>query len=86
MSIEGELIQFITSEVLIDAQKPDLTVDEPLISSGRVDSMGLLTILGFIQQRYGVDLMSVGGPEDFDSVNALVAAVRRSRGDERGFA
>jgi acyl carrier protein len=59
----------------------DVGLDEPLIRSGRVDSMGLLQILGFIQQRYGVDLSATGGPSDFETVTSLAAAIRRSRGD-----
>ena len=43
--------------------------------------MGLLQILGFIQQRYGVDLASTGGPSDFETVTSLAAAIRRSRGE-----
>ena len=80
MNIEADIKQFITSELLPEIQPSDLSDEEALISSGRVDSMGLLQILGFIQQRFGVDLMAVGNPKDFDSVEALAAAVRRIRG------
>ena len=43
--------------------------------------MGLLQVFGFIQQRYGVDLASTGGPSDFETVTSLVAAIRLSRGE-----
>jgi len=56
-------------------------IDEPLIRSGRLDSMGLLQVLGFIEQRYGVRLTETGSPEDFETVAALAAAVRRARGE-----
>jgi acyl carrier protein len=82
MSIESDIKQFIESELLSDDQSSQLADDEPLISSGRIDSMGLLQVLGFIQQRFGVDLMSVGNPQDFDTVSALAAAVRRNKGNE----
>ena len=81
MNIEADIKQFITSELLSDIQPSELGDEEALISSGRVDSMGLLQILGFIQQRFGVDLMAVGNPQDFDTVAALTAAVRRIKGD-----
>lgn len=81
MSIETELQQFIAAEVLADAAAGGVRVDEPLIRLGRVDSMGLLHILGFIQQRYGVDLASMGSPSDFETVTSLAAAIRRSRGE-----
>jgi hypothetical protein len=40
-----------------------------------------LQILGFVQQKFGVDLMATGSPMDFDSVGALAAAVRRGRNE-----
>ena len=81
MNIEKDIRDYITSD-LLQGQNAALADDDALISSGRVDSMGLLQILGFVQQRFGVDLMSVGSPQDFDSVNALAAAVRRNQRDK----
>jgi acyl carrier protein len=81
MNIEAQIKQFITSEILSNDQSSELNDADPLISSGRVDSMGLLQILGFVQHQFGVDLMAVGGPQDFDSITALAAAVRRSQGN-----
>jgi acyl carrier protein len=81
MSIETELQEFIAAEVIVDAAVGGVLVHEPLVRSGRVDSMGLLQILGFIQQRYGVDLASTGNPSDFETVTSLAAAIRRSRGE-----
>lgn len=79
MNIEMDIKNYITSELLREQNAAALTDDDALISSGRVDSMGLLQILGFVQQRFGVDLMAVGSPQDFDSVTALAAAVRRNQ-------
>lgn len=81
MSIETDLLEFITAEVIPDAGPGGVREDEALIRSGRVDSMGLLQILGFIQQRFGVDLASAAGPGDFETVDSMAAAVRRSRGE-----
>ncbi|HEV2471581.1 MAG TPA: acyl carrier protein [Chthonomonadales bacterium] len=75
MSVENELQQFIEKEV---APESGVAVDEPLISSGKVDSLGLLQILGFIEQRYGVTLLTTASPQDFENINALAAAVRRA--------
>lgn len=81
MSIETDIKQFIASEILSAEQASEISDEDPLISSGRVDSMGLLHILGFIQRHFGVDLMAVGNPQDFDTVQGLAAAVRRSKGE-----
>lgn len=81
MKYEGEIKLFIETKVLADDRARDLTPDRPLITSGLVDSMGLLQILGFVQQKFGVDLMATGSPTDFDSVGALAAAVRRNKNE-----
>jgi acyl carrier protein len=81
MKYEAEIKQFIETELLSDDRSIDLAADQALITSGLVDSMGLLQILGFVQQKFGVDLMAVGSPMDFDSVGALAAAVRRTRNE-----
>lgn len=79
MNVEGDIRQYISKE-LLGGETATLADDEPLISSGRVDSMGLIQILSFVRERFGVDLMAVGTPHDFDSVAALAAAVRRHQG------
>jgi hypothetical protein len=82
MNIESDLKQFITTELLADERSSRLADDTALISSGLVDSMGLLQILSFVQQHFAVDLMVVGTPHDFDSIAALAAAVRRNKHGE----
>jgi acyl carrier protein len=77
MTIENELLQYVAREIVPEGVTPD----ESLISSGKVDSLGLIQILGFIDQKYGVTLLSSAEPKDFESVASLAAAVRR-RGAE----
>jgi acyl carrier protein len=78
MSIEADLQQFIASETVLEDPGAGIGLDDPLISSGKVDSMGLLQILGHIQQRYGVDLLATASPNDFETVQSLAAAIRRA--------
>lgn len=81
MKYEAEILQHVISEILTGEESPTLAPTDPLISTGRVDSLGLVQILTFIQQKFGTDLMAVGTPQDFDSVSALAAAVRRAKGE-----
>jgi len=73
--IESELQQFIREEI---GASRNLVVneDEPLFSSGRVDSIGLLQVLDFIDRSYGVNLLVDGEPSQFDTIRGLAAAVR----------
>jgi acyl carrier protein len=75
--IESALLAFIAREV---ASTPDgLTTEEHLVETGRVDSLGLLQIVSFVNTSWRVDLMSLGDPGDLRSIATLAAAVRRER-------
>lgn len=82
MTVEDRLKEFISTEIIPHDAETSLTLDEPLVSSGRVDSLGLLNILAFIDQRYNVDLFSVAGPKDFDSISSLAQAIARAQGND----
>jgi hypothetical protein len=73
--VERTLLDFVQRNVVVDGA--DVTRDERLVESGRVDSTGLLQMLGFVVDRWAVDLLVLGSPNDMQSVAALAAAVRR---------
>lgn len=59
MDTRPTLARFISMELLrIDEQ---VGFDENLLSAGMVDSLGMLRLIGFIQQTYGLQVP----PEDF---------------------
>jgi acyl carrier protein len=74
-TIQQELQAFVTGKVV--RRRANLTADTPLVESGLVDSMGLIQIVAYIDERYGVNLTQAGGPEDFRSISSLAAAVCR---------
>jgi acyl carrier protein len=78
-TIEKALQQFVVAELLMGS---DATVgdDEPIVASGRVDSLGLLKLIAFVDERYGVDLMTVGEPDDFVSIATMAACIRSHQG------
>ncbi len=73
--VELALTDFVERNVVVDGGS--VGRDERLVESGRVDSIGLLQILGFVAERFEVDLLVLGAPRDLLSVAALAAAVRR---------
>ena len=81
MSIESQLLKYISTEV-VQGDQNEVTLDEPLVESGRIDSMGLLMIFGFVDQVYQFDMMSVGSPKDFTSISAMAALIRRIKGED----
>ncbi|MBK8232526.1 MAG: hypothetical protein IT349_14985 [Candidatus Eisenbacteria bacterium] len=75
--IENELRQFILENLLEGSGQAEVADDEALVATGRIDSLGLIKLIGHIQQQYRVDLMASGGPDDFESISSMAAAIRR---------
>lgn len=75
--IEDGILRFVAAEV---AEKPEgLTREERLVVTGRVDSLGLLQILCFVEQRWKVNLLATGTLRDLESVAAMAEAIRREQ-------
>jgi len=49
----ARLVSFIQHDVSKDSNQP-IGLDTPLVSSGLVDSMSLITVLAFIEDEFGV--------------------------------
>jgi len=56
--------------------------ETPLLSSGRLDSMGLFQLLVWIEQKAGhaIDATAVDMAVQWDTVDTIVAFVERERG------
>jgi acyl carrier protein len=77
VEIEKALRGYIAETLLDGSAGGEPGDDENLIGTGQIDSLGLLKLVGYVQQHYGVDLMAVGGPDDLESIRSLAAAIRR---------
>ena len=51
MNIEQQLVDYFK-----DSTDVELTADTPLLESGVVDSMGVMTLIAFIENEYGLVL------------------------------
>ena len=53
---------------------------ESLINSGRLDSLAVVKLVGFLESAFGVDFAEVAfDPQRFDSVDELAGMVEESR-------
>ena len=74
----AQLKEFIMTEVNPDLKLVKLDDDEPLIESGIIDSLGILKILAFMDETFGVDLSSDQiKPENFKTVRSICALIDR---------
>ncbi|MCS6994178.1 MAG: acyl carrier protein [Anaerolineales bacterium] len=69
---------FITTEMLHQPLETPLRDDAPLVESGIIDSMGVMTLLSFLENTFsiqvsGEDLM----PENFSSIETIATLVER---------
>jgi len=71
-----EIKQFIVTEVAVELNLERLEDNEPLIESGIVDSLGVLKIMAFLEESFGLDLSSdqvkLENFKDIDTIRALV--------------
>ena len=79
---QEEIRRFIIDSLLIGNERTDLGADEPLTSSGLIDSLGMLRLIAHLEEQYQ---MEVGdgdvGDENFGTLSRLAAFVDRRRAD-----
>lgn len=78
--IETEIRNFLRANFLFDREVDALNASASLIETGLVDSTGVLELLHFVEERFGVaipdeDLV----PEHFDSIDGISRYVRQRR-------
>jgi len=56
MGIEDRVRQFIIEELAAGGGGAELTSEYPLIDGGVVDSLGVLRIMSFLEETYGVEV------------------------------
>jgi acyl carrier protein len=72
--VAEKLRQYLIEDLDVEVDAEDLTADFPL--SGRVDSLGLLEMVSFIEEEFGVSVSnSELTPQNFDSLGGMVRLV-----------
>lgn len=74
--IDKEVRGFLAENFILDDAGAGLGADESLTQAGVLDSMGVLELIMFIEERFGVSIPDEDTlPENLDSVNRIVAYV-----------
>jgi acyl carrier protein len=82
--MEAVINDYISREFVQDASMLPLGNTTSLLETGILDSLGLLRLVVFIQERFGIMVDDVDlVPENFDSVDAICDYLR-SRDGVRG--
>ena len=79
--IRDAIRQFILDEFIYDDQGDELLQDDlPLIDEGIFDSLGVLSVINFLEKRFGIQVDDQEViPDNLVSVDGMVALVRLMR-------
>jgi acyl carrier protein len=79
-SLESDIRRYIAQNILFSGNEYPYPDDISFLDQGVVDSMNVLELVSFVEEKYGVrveDREIV--PDNFDSVARLAAYVRRKK-------
>jgi acyl carrier protein len=72
--------EFIRTEVNPDRDLAEIGDDEPLIESGIIDSLGILKIMSFLDEEFGIDLSDQQiTPGNFKNITSICSLVENNR-------
>jgi acyl carrier protein len=75
--VEQRIQEFVVKTFPL-ARKKSLAASDKLLESGILDSLGVLDLVGFVEQEFGIhvsdeDLL----PENFQTIDSLVTYIQR---------
>jgi acyl carrier protein len=77
-TVQGDIRAYLLENHLFSSDDGQLGNDESLLEKGIIDSTGILEVIMFLEEKYGIKVKdSEMLPENFDSVNNIVRFVQR---------
>jgi acyl carrier protein len=79
-TLVSEIKDFIVTNFLFGQSSDTLTEDQSFLESGIIDSTGMLELVSFVEQRYGISVADRELlPENLDSLRNISQFVARKR-------
>ena len=81
MNIEQTIREFLMTELKENGFHKGIRNDEPLIEAKIMDSLGILTTISFLEEKFGIisDENELN-PENFMSISAICGFVKKKLG------
>lgn len=80
--MKDTIIEYIQEDLLAGQEDMDISADEELLESGLVDSIGVMRLIGFVEETYDLKVppqdMTI---ENFRSVNAICDYLTRLKAE-----
>jgi acyl carrier protein len=77
---KAKIKEFIMTEVNPDRNLVELGDDEPLVDSEIIDSLGILKIMAFLDEEFGIDLSAEQIKlENFRNVTSICSLIEKNK-------
>ena len=74
--VENEIREFLAGNFMLQADASELTRDASLTATGVIDSMGVLELIMFLEERFGLSVPDEDAvPKHLDAVAGIVRYV-----------
>jgi acyl carrier protein len=78
MAILQNLEKYVLTEVAVDVGKKSLDPDEDLLEQGIIDSLGIMKLVLFLEESYGIQVNDQDiTPENFQCLSSMVKYVEQ---------
>jgi acyl carrier protein len=78
MSTREDLVRFIAGEFLQQLGVAEIPEDLDLIATGVIDSLGVLKVIAFLEERFSVSIApEVMHPDNFSSIGAIMGVLQQ---------
>jgi acyl carrier protein len=80
MSVSADIERFILDELAQGRGISSIDPQDNLLTKGIVDSHGVMELVGFLEERYGISIADADlTPENFENVSSIEAFVARKQ-------
>lgn len=80
MNTSDTIRDFITHEILHGSLAKPLGEDDQLVESGIIDSLGVMTLLSFLEEKFTIQIPdSELTPENFSSLSTITSLVESQK-------
>ncbi len=78
MEIRESIRNYVKTELASSKEHSELSDSEQLIESGVIDSLGIMKLIGFLEDHLNVTIDDMElSPENFSSIDAITALVEK---------
>ena len=76
MNVNDEVRKFILEQIITDQKQVNLEKSTNLIDEGIIDSLGIMKLLTFIEETFGIQISDDElVPENFETIEAICTMV-----------